>query len=150
MEVAWDDQRGLWCGHANADDRVEVAIAAGDSDPELARSYAAFALSRLAGRVGEARRYAAHRLVEYYNYYHGHLPDGEQITAEEFAERLKLEGIRFRGTGAACLDFGHDLYSGHYLNQGGLVVVEAAADGRFRQAYWVTEPDAREARRTRR
>jgi hypothetical protein len=104
----------------------------------------------LAQRLPEARRYAARRLVEYYNYYQAHLRDGEQVTATAFGDRLRLGGIRFRGEGAACLDFAHDLYRGDRLMAGGLVVVEAAADGGFRRASWMTEPDAREARRIRR
>lgn len=153
MEVAWDDERQVWCGHAAIDGvgRVEVVIAPEeDVEPDVAQSYAEFALSRLAPRLPEARRYAAHRLVEYYNCYHAHLPDGEQVTDAAFADRLRLEGIRFRGEGKACLDWGHDLYRGDRLMAGGLVVVEAAADGRFRRAYWMAEPDAQEARQSRR
>ena len=152
MEVAWDEQRGLWCGHAalDTDGRVEVAIAVGDIEPDLARSYAAFALSRIAPLTADARRYATRKLVEYYNHYHAHLPGGEQVTAGEFAARLRLEGLRFRGEGDACLDFGHDLYRGDRLFAGGLIVVEARADGTFGRASWVTEPDAQEPRRTRR
>jgi hypothetical protein len=152
VEVAWDEQRGLWRGHAalDSDGRVEVAIAAGGLDPDLARSYAAFALSRLAPLIADARRFAARKLRDYYNYYQAHLPDGERLTAEEFAARLRLEGVRFRVEGAARLDFGHELYRGDYLYAGGLVVVEADAGGKLRRAYRVTEPDAREPRRTRR
>jgi hypothetical protein len=152
VEVVWDEPRGLWCGHAilDADGRLEVAVAVGDIEPILARSYAAFALSQIAPRTADARRYAARNLVEYYNYFHSHLPDGEQVTVEEFAARLRLEGVRFRGEGAACLDFGHDLYRGGGLYTGGLVVVEADTGGKFRRAYWVTEPDAQEPRRIRR
>jgi hypothetical protein len=146
VDVAWDDVRKAWCGLAAVDEvgRVAVVVAAEDVEPALARSYAEFALSQLAPRLPEARRYAARRLAEYYNYWQAHLVGGEQITEEAFGDRLRLEGVRFRGEGAACLDFGHDLR----MNVGGLVVVEAAADGRFRRAYWMTEPDAREARRT--
>jgi hypothetical protein len=152
VEVAWDEQQSLWRGHAalDAEGRVEVAVTAGDTALDLARSYAAFALSRLASQTTDARRYAARKLVEYYNSFQAHLSNGEQVTAEGFAARLRLEGIRFRGEGAACLDFGHDLYRGDYLHAGGLVVVEADAGGKFRRAYWVTGPDAQEARRTRR
>ncbi|HEY1186921.1 MAG TPA: hypothetical protein VGE74_04655 [Gemmata sp.] len=152
VEVVWDEQRSLWCGHTvlDADGRVEVAITAGDIGPELARSYAALTLSQLAPRTADARRYAARKLAEYYNYFHAHLPDGEQVTAEEFASRLRLEGVRLRNEGDARLDFGHDLYRSGGQYAGGLVVVEADAGGKFRRAYWVTEPDAQEARRTRR
>src|SRR5262249_54556350 len=75
--------------------------------------------------------------------------EGEQLTEEAFARRLRLEGIRFTGEGNACLDFGHDLYRGDRLYEGGLVVVEASADGHFRRAYWVTRPDAEVPRLTR-
>jgi hypothetical protein len=152
VEVAWYQQHGLWCGSAALapDGRVEVAIDPSDVEPELARSYASFALSRLAPRTADARRYAARKLVEYYNYFQSHLRDGEQVTAEGFADRLRLEGIRFQGDGAARLDFGHDLYPGGGLYTGGLVVVEADATGTLRRVYWVTEPDAQEPRRSRR
>jgi hypothetical protein len=152
VEVAWDEQRGIWHGYAalNSDGGVEVAISVGEIDPDLARSYASFALSRLAPLTADARRYAARKLLEYYNSFQAHLPDGEQFTAEEFAARLRLEGIRFWGEGAARLDFGHDLYRGDSLYAGGLVVVEADVGGAFRRAYWVTEPDAQEPRRSRR
>jgi len=137
VEVVWDEQCGLWRGHAalEADGRVEVAITAGDIEPALARSYADFALSRLGPLTANARIYAARQLVEYYNYFQSHLPNGEQVTPEEFAARLRLEGIRFQGEGGARLDFGHDLYRGDYLYAGGLVVVEADASGKFRRAY---------------
>lgn len=152
MDVAWDERRGLWCGSVtlDADGRVEVAICPGDVEPELARSYAVFSLSRLAPRTTDARRYAARKLIESYNHFQSHLPDGEPVTAEGFAAGLRLEGVRFRGEGAARLDFAHDLYRGNDLYVGGLVVVEADADGQLRRAYWVTEPDAREPRGTRR
>jgi hypothetical protein len=152
VDVAWDDARGLWFGHAilDSDGRIEVAIDPGDTEPELTRSYAVFALSQLTPRVGAARKYAAGRLIEDYNALRAHLLDEERVTAEEFAKRLRLERFRFRDEGVACLDFSHDLYRGDYLYEGGLVVVETAADGRFRRAYWVTEPDAREAHRTNR
>ena len=39
-----------------------------------------------------------------------HLPDGQQVTGTAFGDRLRLERIRFRGEGAAWIDFGHDLY----------------------------------------
>jgi hypothetical protein len=42
--------------------------------------------------------------------------------------------------------FAHDLYRGDRLYAGGLVVVEARADAKFNQAFWVTKPDARELR----
>jgi hypothetical protein len=150
VEVAWDDRRRVWCGHAALDgvNPVEIVIFPGDSEPAVARSYAEFALAQLAQRLPEARRYAARRLVEDYNDYQAHLRDGEQVTAAAFAERLRLEGIRFRGEGAVRLDFAHDLYRGDRLMAGGLVVVEAA-DGGFRRASWMTEPDAREVRRAR-
>jgi hypothetical protein len=69
VEVTWDDERQVWCGHAAIDrvGRVEVVFAPEDVEPDVARSYAEFALSRLAPRLPEARRYAARRLVEYYN-----------------------------------------------------------------------------------
>lgn len=152
MEVVWDIERKVWRGHAVVDavGRVEVVIAAVDVEPALGRFYAQFTLARLAERLPEARQHAARRLLEYHNYYQAHLPDGEQVTHAAFADRLRLEGIRFRGEGTACLDFSHDLYRGDSLMAGGLVVVEAAADGRFLRASWMTEPDAQEARQSRR
>ena len=112
MEAVWDDRQQVWYGHTVIDEvgRVEVIIVPGDVEPAIARSYAEFALPRSAQRLPEARRYAARRLIEYYNYYQAHLADGEQVSAAAFGDRLRLEGIRFRGEGAACLDFGHDLY----------------------------------------
>ena len=152
MDVAWDDTRQIWCGHAVLDGigRIEVAIVPKDVEPAVARSYADFALPSLTTRLSEARQYAAHRLLEYYNYYQAHLPDGAQVTDALFAGRLRLEGIRFRGEGAASLDFAHDLYQNDRLMAGGLVVVECTAAGRFRRASWMTEPDAQDARRIRR
>ncbi|HMF12554.1 MAG TPA: hypothetical protein VKE94_09620 [Gemmataceae bacterium] len=151
MELTWDDALRVWRGHLALDGakEIQLVIPAGDGEPALARSYAEFTLSQLAPRLSAARRYAARRLVEYYNYWQAHQPNGQQVTSQEFADRLRLEGARFRGEGRACLDFAHDLYPGDPQNAGGLVVVEASADGRFLQAYWMTEPDAREARQIR-
>lgn len=117
-------------------------IAHGDLD------YSRFAFRQMRSRIDEARRYAAHRLLEYYNYYNAHLKVGEQLKEDEFIERLALEGIRFSSTGAAQLDFKHTLYRGHDFYEGGLIVVETAVDGQIRDAYWVTRPDAEECRRT--
>jgi hypothetical protein len=148
VEVSWDEQRKAWYGHAflNGAGRVDVLISPGQLEPAVARSYAEFVLPLLAESLPRASRYAARRLIEYYNYYQAHLPKGEQITVAAFADRLRLEGIRFRGEGVSFLDFAHDLYRDHEFMAGGLVVVEASADARFRQAYWISEPDAREAR----
>jgi hypothetical protein len=151
MDVAWDEERRSWRGHADlgTDLRVEVVIASRHAEPALARSYAEQTLGRLVGRLGEARQYAARQLAGHYNDFQAHLPDGEHVTDEEFAGRLHLERLRFLATGAVRLDFRHDLYRGDPLFAGGLVVVEATPVGQFRRASWVTEPDARPVRRTR-
>jgi hypothetical protein len=149
--LAWDSEQHRWRGLAalDADSRVEVVVIPGEVEPAVALAYARFAFSQLASRVGKAQRYAARRLLDYYNCYNAHLQEGEQLTEEAFARRLRLEGIRFTGEGSACLDFGHDLYRGDRLYEGGRVVVEASADGHFRRASWVTRPDAEEPRLTR-
>jgi hypothetical protein len=125
-----------------------VVIDPGRGDRNTALRYAGFAHSRLGPRVRQAREYAAAKLLEYYNYFQSHLSAGEQLTPAEFAERLRLEGVRFGREGRAWLYFGHGLYRGDYQYEGGLVVVRSTADGKFRRASWVTEPDAREIRRT--
>jgi hypothetical protein len=150
--VNWDEARQVWYGHADIPGAglIEVVIDREGVEPALARSYAEFALSQLAPRLPEARQFGAKQLVEYYNYWQAHLPNGEHVSVPAFDQRLRLEGARFRGEGRVRLDFAHDLYPGDSLNAGGLVVVEADADGKFVEAYWMTEPDAREARQARR
>jgi hypothetical protein len=154
MEVAWDEDQRLWRGTVTLgpDAEIGVVIVPGRGDRDTAFTYAKFALSRLGPGVHQAKEhqakeYAATKLLEYYNYYQAHLSAGEQLKPGEFADRLRLEGIRFDGEGGARLYFGHRLYRGDYQYEGGLVVVEMTADGEFRRAYWVTEPDAREPRR---
>jgi hypothetical protein len=149
---AWDESHRLWRGIVNVGSatRVEVSVFPGDVEPSLALSYAEFALTLIAHRIDEARQFAARRLVGDYNDWNAHLPDGEELTLEQFAGRLRLEGIRFRGEGVSSLDFAHDFYRGDYLFEGGLIVVEATAEGRFVRPRWVTEADAEECRRTRR
>lgn len=151
-DLVWNCDQRLWHGVAtlDADTQVEVVVIVGDLAPDIALAYARFAFSQLASKLESARRFAAHKLLEYYNYYNKHLKDGEHLTDEEFAMRLRLEGVRFTGEGRTHLDFGHDFYRGHYLEEGGLVVVDATAEGRFTKAYWVSKSDAEEARRLRR
>jgi hypothetical protein len=149
MEVAWDEGQQLWRGTATLgpDGPVGVVVVPGRGDRDTALAYARFALALVGSCVRQAREYAAAELLGYYNYSQAHRSEGEQLTAEEFAERLRLEGIRFGREGHARLYFGHSLYRDDYQLEGGLVVVEATAEGEFRRTYWVTEPDAREPRR---
>jgi hypothetical protein len=142
--LTWDDDRHRWCGHATVDGntKVEVAVVPGDGEPAVALAYARLAFSRLVTRLDKARQFAARKLVPSYNYYNAHLQDGEQVSESGFARRLRLARIRFRGDGAARLDFGHDMYPGDYLYAGGLVVIQVTAEGRFRSAGWVSKPDA--------
>jgi hypothetical protein len=127
---------------------VVVSVSAKDRAAAVLE-YSRFAFRQIRSRIDDARRYAAQQLLDYYNYYNAHLKDGEQLKEEEFIARLALEGIRFSSNGAARLDFQHSLYGGDHINEGGLIVVETAVDGRIRQAYWVTKSDAEECRRVR-
>jgi hypothetical protein len=149
MNLFWDDERRRWQGTVEVSPtaRISVAVLPGVADRDSALTHAEFALSQLISRINEARQYAARRLLGYYNYYNAHLSNGEQLTEESFAARLELEGIRFGGAGQARLYFGHDLYRGEGIYEGGLVLVKVSGAGQFRQASWVTEPDARGFRR---
>lgn len=148
MDIVWDEPHRLWRGTATPDATapVGVLVVPGRGDRDTALAYARFALSRLGPRIRQAREYAAAQLLGYYNYYQAHLSGGEQLTAAEFAGRLTLEGIRFGREGRARLYFGHGLHRGDYQHEGGLVVVEATAEGEFRRAFWRTEPDSRAIR----
>jgi hypothetical protein len=121
MEVAWDEDQRPWRGTAtfSPDPEVGVVVVPGQSDKDTALSYAEFALSRLGPRVRQACEYAAAELREYYNYDQAHLSAGEQLEPEDFIERLRLEGIQFGHEGRARLYFGHRLYRGDYLYEGG-------------------------------
>jgi len=149
--LAWDDEQHLWRGEITLADEscIEVVVVPKGVDSTLALSYATFAFSLIVPKIDEARDFAARKLVKYYNYYNAHLQDGEQLTVEQFSQRLRLERIRFRGEGRASLDFAHTLYRGDNLYAGGLIVVDVTREGSFKKPAWVTEPDAEELRRRR-
>jgi hypothetical protein len=146
----WDSANHCWKGNAilPSGDFIEVGVVSKSKKPAIALEYARFAFGQIGSRIEEGRRYAARQLLEYYNYYNAHLKTGEQLQEEQFVQRMELERIRFSSKGAARIDFKHTLYLGDCIYEGGLIVVEATVDGQFREAYWVTGPDAEEIRRT--
>ncbi len=148
--LTWHSNAGCWHGQVllPSGSHVDVTIPSKNQDP-LALEYSRLTFAQISSRIGDARAYAAKKLLEYYNYYNSHIKNGEQLSEEEFTQRMELEGIRFSAKGRARIDFSHTLYQGDYLNQGGLIVVEATMDGRLRKAYWLTSPDAEECRKTR-
>lgn len=147
MEMTWDNVRRIWHGfETQAHGKVYLTVDPEGIEPKLALSYAQFTWSLLSPRLEDAQRFAAQQLIEDYNYQADFSPKRKRVSELEFAQRLRIEGVRFRKHGFARIDFAHDLYEGHDRLAGGLVVVESAADGTFRQAYWVDRLDSQDVR----
>ena len=146
----WNEERRRWCGYADLGDcRIEVAVYAEADGPEELAAVLTI-IPRLEGRIAPACAYAAAQLQPYYNYFNSHVKDAEQVTAEEFAARMRLEGLRLISGEDAWLEFAHDFDDGQRLLKGGLICVRVSPDGSFIHAAWMTQPDAETAREARR
>src|SRR5262245_28926324 len=103
--LKWDEDRRRWFGHVELapGEVIEVAVRVGRRDPAVPLALAKFAYPLLHPRIDEASRAAAQQLQPYFNVFNAHLRDGEQVTEEEFADRLELEAIWFTGKGSSTL-----------------------------------------------
>lgn len=103
------------------------------------------AISALVDRIAPACSYAAAELQPYYNYFNSHVKGAEQVSAAEFAARMRLEGLRLISGGDAWLEFAHDFDDGQRLLKGGLICICVSPDGTFTHAAWMSQPDAETA-----